>query len=225
MTASASMRLTMPASTLPGPHSTMCVDAARADRLHRLDPAHRAEGLAIQRVADRRRVGLDRDVDVVDDRDLRRGDRRRRQLARAAARPPASSGCEWNGADTGSGSARLAPLRLEQFAGLLDAGLAAGDHGLLRVVEVDRFDHLAGCRARASAQPSRTALRRPGRGSPPSRRRRPAPPPAWPARESAPAAAPRPASARRRRPAPCTRRANARRRTAGSAPPSASQAR
>ena len=40
-TISASMRLTMPASTLPGPHSTDVRQAARAHRLHHLDPAHR----------------------------------------------------------------------------------------------------------------------------------------------------------------------------------------
>ena len=43
---------------LPGPHSKMWRDAAGAQRLDRLDPADRAERLAIERIADRRRLGL-----------------------------------------------------------------------------------------------------------------------------------------------------------------------
>ncbi len=48
-----SMRLTRPASTLPGPHSAMRVDAARGQRLHATGPLHRQVQLAHQRVADR----------------------------------------------------------------------------------------------------------------------------------------------------------------------------
>jgi len=72
-----------------------------------------------------------------------------RGLAKAtSARRPARrsaaglSSDEWNGALTGSMTARLAPSRLAP-RGALDRRLVAGDHDLARCVEVDRLDHFA----------------------------------------------------------------------------------
>ena len=174
---------------------------ARAQRLHHLDPAHRAEGLAVERVADRRRHRSRTATSML----LTTGIRGAAnaivgQALAQRARRPASSAREWNGADTGSGSARLAPIALSTSQAFSTPALRAGDHGLPRVVEVDGLDDLAAV-GRGAWRSLRAPRRRPGRGSPPSRRRRPAPPPASPGRESAPAAARRPASARRRRPA------------------------
>ncbi len=110
-TNSASMRLTMPASTLPGPHSTTWCMPLRLEAQHASRPS-----APDRRPADTGHRGcasgcdLAADVDVVEHRD--RG-------ARTASRQRAfPSGCsaagfirlEWKGADTGSGSARLAPL-------------------------------------------------------------------------------------------------------------------
>ena len=50
---------------------------------------------------------------------------------------------EWNGADTASGSARLAPAAFSSSQALSTPALRAGDDGLLRVVEVGRLDDLA----------------------------------------------------------------------------------
>ena len=160
------MRLTSPASTLPGPHSTTCVTPARAQAPHRLDPAHRAERLAYQRVADRVGVGRCGDVDVVDHRDARRA---------AASRPPAAAAArsaagfisdEWNGADTGSGSARLAPAGLQPLAGALDRRLVAGDHGLPGALKLTASHDLALRRLRRRRRAPR---RRRGRGPRPWR--------------------------------------------------------
>ena len=71
--ASASMRLTMPASTLPGPHSTTWLSPRARKACTTSTQRTGAEGLAVQRIADRIRIGLHRHVDVVDQRDARRG--------------------------------------------------------------------------------------------------------------------------------------------------------
>ena len=131
-------------------------DAAGADRLHRLDPAHRAEGLAVAARRGSRRARSRCDVDVVDHRDPRRGDRDASPAARCRRSAAGFISGEWNGAETGSGSARLAPAALSSSQALSTPALRAGDHGLLRIVEVGRLDDLAG-RSRAAAQPSRTA--------------------------------------------------------------------
>ena len=117
------MRLTMPASTLPGPHSTMCVDAARPDRLH--VSTQRTGPKAWRYSASRIAAGSvsHRDVDVVDHRDARRGER---DVAASRSFSASAAGfirLEWNGADTGSGSARLAPAAFSASQALLDAGL------------------------------------------------------------------------------------------------------
>ena len=136
------MRLTMPASTLPGPHSTMCVTPRARMRLHDLDPAHRAEGLAHERVADRGGIGLDRDVDVVDDRNLRRRESTSSPAAPAAARPPASSGSNGTAPTPAAAARAWRPCAFSTSQAFSTRGLAAGDHGLRRIVEVDRFDRL-----------------------------------------------------------------------------------
>ncbi len=46
------MRLTMPASTLPGPHFDHVGDASGLEGLHAFDPAHRAESLAVQGIGE-----------------------------------------------------------------------------------------------------------------------------------------------------------------------------
>ena len=193
---SGSMRLAMPASTLPGPHSTIVVIAARLDGLHAFDPAHRAEGLLVQSASRMRSgLGFDLDLDVVDHRNLRRGERRGRQLF------PQLLGRRLHQARMERRRHRqrqraLGAIGLEHFAGLLDGGLAAGDHGLRRIVEVHRLHHFVAC-SRRSCAPPRRSLRSPCAppcpGWPPSRPCPPAPPPAWPARGSAPAARPAPA--------------------------------
>ena len=66
------MRFVMPASTLPGPHSTMCVTPESTMR--RIVSTQRTgEGLTHQRVLDARRLAFDRDIDIVDHRNRRRG--------------------------------------------------------------------------------------------------------------------------------------------------------
>ena len=148
MTASASMRLIMPASTLPGPHSTTWVTPRARIACTDLDPAHRAVGLAIR---------------------ARRGSPRGRSR-RATSMLLMTGICGAAIATLGQPLAQplggrlhqarmerrrhrqrqraLRARRLEQLAGLVDAGLGAGDHGLLRIVEVDRLDDLAARRAR-----------------------------------------------------------------------------
>ena len=80
MTASASMRLTMPASTLPGPHSKTCVDAARA-RIACTTSTQRTGPKAWRYSASRIAAARSRllHVDVVDHRNARRVERDRRQ--------------------------------------------------------------------------------------------------------------------------------------------------
>ena len=136
-------------------------------------------------------LGLRGDVDVVDHRDRAAPRAARRPGARAARSAAGFISAQWKGADTASGSARLAPVALSSSQALSTPALAAGDHGLLGVVEVGRRDHLAAV-ARGLLRSPRARRRRPGRGWPPSRRCPPAPRPAWPGRESAPAAARRP---------------------------------
>ena len=85
-----SMRLFMPVSTRPGPHSTTCVTPRAAKRLDRLDPAHRARRLPRERGADRVGFRMLRDVDVVQHGNRRRRDQRR--VASLAARRSAA-GC------------------------------------------------------------------------------------------------------------------------------------
>ena len=94
-------------------------------------------------------------------------------------------------------------------------GLAAGDHGLRRVVEVDRLDRPRRWPARGLGAALASLPRRPGRGSRPWRRCRPAPPPASPARGSAPAAA----ASRQRQRAGGDQRGVLAQRVAGHAPP------
>ena len=85
----------------------------------------------------------------------------RRSRSRSAA---GFISAEWNGAETASSSARFAPGRLQELAGLVDAGLAAGDDGLLRIVEVRRLHDLAGlarglrCSRRCTASASRPRI-------------------------------------------------------------------
>jgi len=50
---------------------------------------------------------------------------------------------EWNGAETGRDSARLAAFFLGRDARSFDCTLVTGDHDLRRGVEIDRFDYLA----------------------------------------------------------------------------------
>ena len=127
-------------------------------------------------------------VDVGHHRHARVAERAR---PRASASRPSRAGAisgEWNGAETGSGSARLAPALLGQRHGALDRRLVAGDHRLLRRVEVGHRADLAVAVA-ASARHRGDRRRRRARGSPPSRPRRPAPPPASARRAGAPGAA------------------------------------
>jgi len=60
------MRLVMPASTLARAALDQGGQAARTQRLHAFDPAHRAKGLAKQRIADPVGVLLHSHIDVVD---------------------------------------------------------------------------------------------------------------------------------------------------------------
>jgi hypothetical protein len=103
---------------------------ARTNRLHHLDPAHRAEGLADRAHRGWRRFVFGLHVDVVDD------GHRGREIAHAASLSLSRSAAgfirlEWNGADTGSGSARLAPAAF-RLRRPFRRRLGAGDHRLLR---------------------------------------------------------------------------------------------
>ncbi len=54
---------------------------------------------------------------------------------------------QWNGADTGSGTARRTPKRLADFRHAVERGLVARQHDLCRLVVVGDLAHLAlaGC--------------------------------------------------------------------------------
>jgi hypothetical protein len=71
---------------------------------------------------------------------------------------------EWNGADTGSGSARLAPAAFSTSQAFSTRGLAAGDHGLLRVVEVHGLDTTSPLAAAPPRHSRPSRLRHPGPG-------------------------------------------------------------
>ena len=79
----------------------------------------------------------------------------------------------------------LGAAGLEHLAGLVDRGLAAGDHGLRRVVEIDGLHHFGAVRRRKLRRrlgaTARSPSQRPCRGWPPWRQCPPAPPAAWPA--------------------------------------------
>ena len=208
---SASMRLHRPVSTLPGPHSTTWVTPLRGHGLHGLDPAHRARRLARQRARGSPPASRCTATSTLCSTGIR-GARERHlgRRARSALGRRLHQRAEWNGADTGSSTPRLAPRALAGRDRALDRRRVAGDDDLARGVEVDRLRRPRP--APASAQAAATPRRRRGPGPPPSRRRPPARPPASPARESAPAAPRRGTPAHRRRPAPCTRPGCGRRR-------------
>ena len=134
----------MPASTLPGPHSTMCVTPASTILPDGLDPAHRRGRLAHQRLLDALGGVFDRDIDVVHHRDLRaraacifaryvasfvsRGLHQRRMERRAHRQQHRA----------------LRALRLARLHRALDRRLLAGDHHLAGRVEVHRLHRAAG---------------------------------------------------------------------------------
>jgi hypothetical protein len=106
----------MPASTLPGPHSTHVAQAARGQRAHHLHPPHGAEGLPVQRVAYRLRIRGRSHVDVVDDRHDRCRDGHRSQpFLQAVGGGLHQAGVERRG-DSQRQSA-LGAAGLEQLAG------------------------------------------------------------------------------------------------------------
>ena len=191
---SRAIRLLSPASTLPGPHSTTCVTprAANAWIVSTQRTGLAACCASAARIASGARCFGD--VDVVQHRDRRRGERHARRASPRAARPRASAASCGTARDTGSSTPRLAPFAFASADRALDRLRVPGDHDLPRRVEIDRLDAPAPCAASRAGR--RAPRRRRGPGSPPSRRRPPARPPASPARGSAPAAArPRNASA------------------------------
>ena len=207
-----SMRLTRPASTLPGPHSTSVVTPrawmARTQSTQRTGPK------ACSYSAARMRSGS---VSTLTSMLFTTGIRGA-PMAVAASRSRRRLGGRLHQAGMERRGHRqqqraLGAVGLEHLAGLVDGGLAAGDDGLRRIVEVHGLDHLGGVGAERALRLGAALdhlLRVHARGSRPSRRCPRARRPAWPGRGSAPAARRRRASAHRRRPAPNTRRANGR---------------
>ena len=160
-TSVSSMRRTRPASTLPGPHSTMCVDALRARTRGSCRPS--APGGRLPRSAARIASGVGCGATSTLCMHRNRG-RARPAPARAARRSRSAAGFsseQWNGADTGSSSPRLAPRALRGRDRALDRGLVAGDHDLPRRVEVGRLDDLALRAPRAHASRDRSVVGRP----------------------------------------------------------------
>ena len=220
----ASMRLVEPASTLPGPHSTTCVTPARRHR--RIVSTQRTglRRLAHQRVLDGRRAPVARarrrccttgmrgvaTVTSARQRGKPLG-RRLQQRCSGTARSPAAA----------PRASRPAPS--QRRSPRSTAALWPGDHDLARRVEVDRLRPPSPCAASAHAAAHRVVVQTEDRGH--RARPRPAPPPASPARGSAPAAARRAKSS-----APAATSAVYSPRLwpatiAGSAPPAARQAR
>ena len=156
--ASASMRLTMPASTLPGPHSTMCVDAARAHApapSRPSAPGRRPGGTARRGSPPARSATATSMLLITGMRGAAK--RRRRRAARAAARPPASSGSNGT-APTPAAAARAwrprpSAARRPASTPALVPAITVCFGSLKLAASTD----LAGLAAATSAQPSRTA--------------------------------------------------------------------
>ena len=156
-TASGSMRLTMPASTLARAALEDVADAAGAG-----SPGSSRPSAPGRTPGDRARRGsragslslLTSMLLITGMNGASIGVVASRSRSRSAA---GFIRLEWNGAETGSGSARLAPAALSSSQALSTPALRAGDDGLLRIVEVRRLDDRRRCSRGACAQPSMTA--------------------------------------------------------------------
>ena len=140
-------------------------------------------------------------------------------MASRSARSRSCAGfisAQWNGALTGSSTARRAPAAFASSTGPLDRARVPGDHHLVRRIEIGGADHLA---LRGLLQnPVQLALGQ-FENAPPWRPRPPARPPAYSGRACAPAAPRRRKAGCPRPPAPSTRPGCGRRRSPASAPP------
>ena len=159
-----SMRLTRPASTLPGPHSTTCVTPCAA--IACMISTQRTGEAAWRTSASLIVTGsVSRHVDVVEHGNARRGKSHIRQYAAKLQRRGLHQAAMERRGHRQQHRALGAP-RLAGLDGARDRALVPGDHDLAGCVEIDRLHDFALRGLRAGRARRR---RRPGRGSPPSR--------------------------------------------------------
>ena len=117
-------------------------DARRLQRKHGLDPTHRRSSLAHQRILDRLWIGQLSHVHIVDHGNPRRHQRQFLQahLERLRCR---LHQCAMERRRYWQHQGTLSALGFNQFGGTLDRCFVAGDHGLLRFVEIHRLHHLS----------------------------------------------------------------------------------
>ena len=174
--------LTSPLSTVPGPTSTKVVTPSAArrstDSCQRTVPDTWRTSPERQAAASRTRAASTLLTSG--------GSGSRNASASSSGARRSWAGCmsaQWKGAETGSGTARLAPLRLALLGRARDRRGVAGDHHLARRVDVGGLPPPRPAPPRGRRPRSRRAR---GPGSRPSRRRRPARPPACTGRGAGP---------------------------------------
>ena len=173
------MRLARPVSTLPAPSSTNMVTPLPRKPGDRLAPAHHARDLLDEapRISSGSVIGAA--TTLATSGTTGAIDLRPRRAPRAIASAAGAISAQWNGALTGSRIARLAPLPLAISTARSTAAMAPETTTWPAPLSLATLADLAfrgGLGNTSAAASSR------GRAAPPSRRRRPGRPPAWPDR-------------------------------------------